>query len=103
MTPMRAQRRRRMVDAVVGFGAGALLVVSVLVLLDAWVLRQQRLEIVRKQVLPEVEGLARHLAREDSLLGQYRWVDAERGTVRIPIERAMQLVVEANAEEGGAR
>ena len=34
--------------------------------------------------------------REDLLLNNYSWVDQSRGTVRIPIERAMELVAEQN-------
>ena len=33
-------------------------------------------------------------AREDELLNSYRWVDKDAGIVRIPIDRAMQLIVE---------
>jgi hypothetical protein len=33
-------------------------------------------------------------AREDQLLQSYGWVDKNAGVVRVPIERAMQLVVE---------
>jgi len=33
-------------------------------------------------------------ARQDQLLQSYGWVDKNAGVVRIPIERAMQLVVE---------
>ena len=33
-------------------------------------------------------------------LEAYRWIDRETGVVQLPIERAMQLVVE---ERGGAR
>ena len=33
-------------------------------------------------------------AREDQLLNSYGWVDKNTGVVRIPIERAMQLIVE---------
>jgi hypothetical protein len=33
-------------------------------------------------------------AREDRVLSSYGWVDKEKGTVRIPIERAMELLVE---------
>lgn len=32
--------------------------------------------------------------REDLLLGHYTWVDQSKGTVRIPIERAMQLIAQ---------
>jgi hypothetical protein len=33
-------------------------------------------------------------AREDILLDNYTWVDQSKGTVRIPIERAMQIIAE---------
>jgi len=32
--------------------------------------------------------------REDGLLNSYGWVDEKAGTVRIPIERAMDLLVQ---------
>ncbi len=33
-------------------------------------------------------------AREDLLLSNYSWVDQSKGTVRIPIERAMELIAQ---------
>ena len=33
-------------------------------------------------------------AREDLLLSNYTWVDESKGTVRIPIERAMELIAQ---------
>jgi hypothetical protein len=39
-------------------------------------------------------------AEEDALLGAYGWVDREAGTVRIPIERAMELLAERAARRG---
>lgn len=33
-------------------------------------------------------------AREDLLLSNYTWVDKSKGTVRIPIERAMELIAQ---------
>lgn len=46
----------------------------------------------RLQVNParDLEALRK---REDELLGSYGWVDREKGVVRIPIERAMDLLV----------
>ncbi|MFC1976359.1 hypothetical protein ACFLXQ_08160, partial [Chloroflexota bacterium] len=35
-------------------------------------------------------------AKEEGLLNSYGWVDREAGTVRIPIEEAMKLVVAEN-------
>jgi hypothetical protein len=47
----------------------------------------------------EVAGGAQDLAdlheREDLLLNYYSWVDQSKGTVRIPIERAMELIAKS--------
>jgi hypothetical protein len=47
----------------------------------------------RLQVAPplDLEALRR---REAELLERYGWVDRERGIARIPVERAMELVLE---------
>jgi hypothetical protein len=45
-------------------------------------------------------------AREDLLLDHYSWVNRQRGTVRIPIERAMELLVKSGlpvAPQAGAQ
>ena len=57
----------------------------------------------RLQTRPR-EDLQRMRAEEDRILGSYGWVDAQRGVVRIPIERAMEIVVDAGlpARAGGA-
>jgi len=44
-------------------------------------------------------------AREDILLDSYTWIDSSKGTVRIPIEQAMQIIAQkglpvAQAQEG---
>ncbi len=36
-------------------------------------------------------------AREDAILHNYGWIDREKGIVRIPIERAMELLVQKGA------
>ena len=40
-------------------------------------------------------------AHENEILSQYKWLDQEKGVARIPIERAMELVVAENASKGG--
>jgi hypothetical protein len=40
------------------------------------------------------EELAEHRALELRRTSEYAWVDAERGIVRIPVERAVELIVE---------
>lgn len=39
-------------------------------------------------------GLAEHRAQEVELMSKYGWVDRENGVVRIPVERAMELLLE---------
>jgi hypothetical protein len=47
----------------------------------------------RLQVAPAVE-LGEMRAAEEAILESYGWVDRDAGRVRIPIERAMDLIVE---------
>lgn len=43
------------------------------------------------------EGRAKHLAdlraHEQQQAGSYQWIDKDKGVVRLPIERAMEIVV----------
>jgi len=47
----------------------------------------------RLQVAP-VEDLARYRAAQESALNSYGWVDQKAGVVRIPIDRAIDLLLE---------
>ena len=40
------------------------------------------------------EDIADMHARENLLLNNYTWIDQSKGTVRIPIERAMELIAQ---------
>lgn len=44
----------------------------------------------------EPEDLKQMRAREDQILGSYGWVDKDKGIVRIPIDRAMELLAQRN-------
>lgn len=50
----------------------------------------------RVQLDDGAQDIADLHAREDLLLNNYTWIDQSKGTVRIPIERAMELI----AKEG---
>ncbi|MBW4028453.1 MAG: hypothetical protein HIU93_13800 [Acidobacteria bacterium] len=54
----------------------------------------QRFPTPRLQLDDGNQDVADLHAREDLLLEHYSWIDQSKGTVRIPIERAMQLIVE---------
>ena len=54
----------------------------------------------RLQLAPEAD-LAALRAREDEVLNQYGWVDKKAGVVRIPIERAMDLIAQRGLPVNG--
>jgi hypothetical protein len=49
----------------------------------------------RLQIDDGLQDLAELHAREDLLLNNYSWVDQAQGKVRIPIERAMELIAQS--------
>jgi hypothetical protein len=55
------------------------------------VLRQSSEPVLQAAPAQELEALRK---AEDRVLNQYRWIDKSQGVVRIPIERAMDLVAE---------
>ena len=52
----------------------------------------------RLEIEPAVH-LAQMHAAEDAVLGSYGWVDKPNGVVRIPIDRAMKLMVEREGKK----
>jgi hypothetical protein len=56
-----------------------------------------------KIVQPMPEERARIETEQRERLSGYRWVDREAGVVSVPIDRAMELVVQDLAAEGGAK
>ncbi|MGE5245946.1 MAG: hypothetical protein ACM3SQ_17115 [Betaproteobacteria bacterium] len=102
------------IGGVFAFGA-TLLAVGIVIHLLVWLLfryfaaeeahrfvPQYPLAISQEQQLPPEprlqtnprEDLRELRAREDALLATYGWVDRNDGVVRIPIDRAMKLVLE---------
>ena len=55
----------------------------------------------RLEVKPGV-SLAELRAAEEADLNSYGWIDRNKGTVRIPIDRAMQLILERGLPDVGA-
>lgn len=55
---------------------------------------------LQDQPLRDIEALRAH---ESALLDGYAWVDREHGTVRIPIERAIELLAERHAKSRNGR
>lgn len=74
--------------------AGVLITVLVVIGLEVIYYRTAQAEITRKEielVSPELEAMRQQQADR---LDHYRWVDQEAGTVAIPIDRAIELIVE---------
>ena len=98
--------------AIVAFGAGLIVFVSIVLLLLGWLFtsfaaRQAKLDAPpsplaetqtrplepRLQVDP-AQALREMRAAEDAILKSYGWVDHTAGIVRIPIDRAIEVLVE---------
>jgi len=45
--------------------------------------------------------MRRMRAEEDQVMRQYAWIDPDKGIVRIPVERAMELVAQRGLAGGG--
>ena len=81
--------------------AGGMVVVLIAVVLGIqfYFDRSREQQVYIKQMLPESEELQALRAREDTDLYSYRYIDRAKGRVRLPIERAMELL-EKEAAEG---
>ncbi len=78
-----------------------ILIFVLVLLLEAYFNQAEAEEIDRKFGTAASEELTRSLAVQQSALAGYRWVDEQKQVVAIPIERAMDLIVEeAAAAEG---
>ncbi len=88
----RTEPRTRFI-ALFGLGTFALLVIAIL-WLQSYVDRVREQEIFVKVEEPVSADLKALHAREDEQLYTYRYIDRAKGTVRIPIDRAMALVVQ---------
>jgi len=80
-------------SAVVGV-VSAILLFVVVVALQALFFRMQEGERSRKVYEQPYEALQKLDADQLGTLTSYGWVDQQQGVTRIPIERAMQLIVD---------
>jgi hypothetical protein len=79
-------------------GLGVLILVVILIWLRSWFFAGRN-EAVQKLVLSvENPVLLELVEHEEIRLTTYGWVDKEKGVVRIPIDRAMTLLVEEVGE-----
>jgi hypothetical protein len=80
---------------------GAVVLVVVVVLLETLYFRTAQSEFERKVIADGAQELRSVQAEQRELLNGYRIVDAGQGVVAIPIERAMELVVEEARRNDG--
>ena len=82
------------VRAIAGFIAGTSVFIVVLVVgLMQYFDFQIREEVDRKQHAVESTALRKLRADEQTKLGKYSWVSQKDGTVRVPLDRALELTL----------
>ena len=81
------------VISVVG-AISVILTVAIVLAVQALYFNYANSETQRKIVQAPTVSADSRLAEQDAKLARYSWVNRAQGTVTIPIERAMQLVVE---------
>ena len=79
-----------------------LLFVSIL-LLQAYFYRAARQEYNTKVVVPRNEALVASLAGQQQQLHSYRWIDQEKGVVGIPVQRAVELIIQEGLDTERAK
>jgi len=73
---------------------GVVLIVVLILAVQAFYFRYQQQVVERKVVQPPFHELVELRSRQEAQLHAYRMLDAKTGRVAIPIERAMELVLE---------
>ncbi len=77
------------------FGVATMVLLAVILLvLEGYVDRVKQHEIFIKVEQPVSADLQALRAREDADLNAYRYIDRAKGTVRLPVARAMELLLE---------
>ena len=79
-------------------GITIVLLVAIILGLQFYYDRVLEQQVYVQVLAPESQALTSLRNREDEELHSYRYLDRDKGTVRLPIERAMQLVVAEYAE-----
>jgi hypothetical protein len=80
---------------------GVILLAVVIILLQVLFYRTAEAERWRKVVSQQPEELRRLHAEQLEQINGYRWVDEPNGVVAIPVDRAMDLVIQESRETGG--
>lgn len=81
-------------------GAGTLLLVAIVLFLQGLFEAQNRKEFERKVVAEVPQELRDLRAAQLQVLNSYRTVDPAAGVVAIPVERAIELLIEESKRPG---
>ena len=85
---------------IAAFGLGTIFVlVAVVMGVQAYFDHVEEQLVFQKQLVPVFDDLKNVRAREEGQLHSYQYIDRNAGVVRIPIDRAMELLA-AEAAEG---
>jgi hypothetical protein len=79
----------------------ALAFVVIVTLLHAYYGRVSAREVQRKVIDEPSVDVARAKAEQLQKIGEYRMIDASKGLVALPIERAMELMVAEQRQQSG--
>ena len=78
---------------------GTVILVLIVIALQTWYYAYEKSELEEKVFSKEYIELANTLETQHQNLNAYRWIDPASGIVSIPIELAMQRVVEESGSE----
>jgi hypothetical protein len=81
----------------------AILTFVIIVVLQSWFYKVQADENYKKVVAPRTEAFSSQIAEQRADLHSYGWVDQKQGIVRIPVERAIELLVQEHARPAPRR
>jgi hypothetical protein len=82
---------------------GAVLVFAFIIALNALFLRVEESEVAEKTAGEAPSDLRLAENEQQALLTEYRWIDQEKGIVAVPIDRAIELMLEEAAKQGGVK
>lgn len=97
---MRPQDELKATPIVLAGIIGSILVFAMIVGLSALFLREKEQVSYDRQSAGPAPELIRSRSEQIEKLSEYRWIDEDKGVLRIPIERAMKLFVDDYAKKG---
>lgn len=96
---LRYEKKDVNLKVLISAGLAAIIIfIVILTLLSDYFTVMETNAVYETQLKPESVSLNKILKEEQEILSTYKLIDSEKKIYRIPIERAMQLVVEESAK-----